>query len=92
MANKNAIKLTEGILEEIGTTANALRSELARIVCEPDRFDGSSAYLLESIAEKIGWLADLALEKLTGAPDICGDAEDWFLPSSYNSLRKETAQ
>lgn len=89
MTTQNTNTLISSILGEIGTSANVLRNEL---------FDSAAAantsavanrlYALEALATKIGWMADLGLEKLTGATDIVGDAEDWFMPPNYNDAKK----
>jgi hypothetical protein len=71
------------ILEEIATIANALGS-LACALGERNQ----SAYAFKSISEKIGFLADLGLEKIDGAPRCVGDAIDWMLPEVYRDAEK----
>ncbi len=85
-------KRLEIILEMIGTEANVLRHAMIDGVLAPSQSNDISpnlCYLLETISSKIGWLADLGIEKLTGHTDIVGDAEDWFLPPSYHDINRE---
>jgi hypothetical protein len=84
MATENANTLVCSILEEIATTANAMRHTFGQASIEGWNIDGNTFYLFESIAEKIGWLADLGIEKISGSPDVVGGAEDWMLPPSYH--------
>lgn len=88
MTTENTITLVNSILGEIGTAANTLRGELIETAATADTCTGRRLHALETLAEKIGWLADMALEKTTGSPDIVGDAEDWFMPPSYLDARR----
>lgn len=85
MTTGNTITLVNEILDQIGTAANALRGEL--ISATSDSENGDRMYLFATLAQRIGWLADLALEKTQGSPSILGDAEDWFLPPSYHAAK-----
>lgn len=91
MATKNAITLVSHILEDIGTTANALKGELIELAPDTTTAIGRRLYTLETLAAKIGWLADLGLLHATGSEVIVGDAEQWFMPPSYLG-EKETSE
>ncbi len=91
MTTENTITLVNSILGEIGTAANTLSGELMEASDITDARTGRRLHALGTLAEKIGWLADLALEKTTGSPDIVGGAEDWFMPPSYHDAVKKGA-
>ena len=88
MTTQNTNTLITGILEEIGTSANMLRGELCAAAALSDTAVCNRLYALEALATKIGWMADLGLEKLTGSIEIVGDAEDWFMPPNYNDAKR----
>jgi len=86
MTTKNTITQLNLILDQIGTAANALRGEI--IASTEDSSNGDRMYALQALAEKIGWMADLGLEKTSGSISIVGDAEDWFMPPSYHDAKR----
>lgn len=90
MADENTITLVNEILEQIGTMANALSTGLVDLNCNPEDAARGYAYIYSTMAERIGWLADLGLTHTTGSPDIAGGAEDWFMPPSYQSAKRKT--
>jgi len=65
------------ILEEIATNALSLHGMMLELPGELD----SQPYL--TMANTIGWMADLGLEHTTGRPQVKGDAEDWFMSPRY---------
>ena len=81
--------LLQDILEQIGTTANSLSHGLIALSC--GNVDESQIYLFTKIAEQIGYLADLGITHISGAPDIVGGAEQWMLPPSYMELKERLA-
>lgn len=87
MTTENTTALVNSILGEIGTAANTLGGELMEACATADACTGRRLHALGALADKIGWLADLALEKTTGSAEIVGDAEDWFLPPSYHAAK-----
>ena len=87
MTTENTIALVNSILGEIGTAANTLGGELMEASATTDACTGRRLHALGALADKIGWLADLALEKTTGSTDIVGGAEDWFMPPSYHQAK-----
>lgn len=88
--HKNPAELVEvlrNILDEIGTMANALNTGLVDLNCNPEDAARGYAYMYSTLAERIGWLADLGLTHVLGSPDICGDAEDWFMSPAYHDAK-----
>jgi len=92
--HKNPAELVEvlrNVLDEIGTSANVLQTGLVDLNCNPEQAARGYAYLYNTLAEKIGWLADLGLTHIMGSPDICGDAEDWFMSPAYHDAKAKLA-
>lgn len=94
-ANVNTAELLlpvlESILDEIGTAANALQTGLVDLNCNPEDAARGFAYIHSTVAERIGWLADLGLTQITGSPQIVGDAEQWFMSPAYHDTKAKLA-
>ncbi len=81
------VEVLENILSDIGTAANALQTGLIDLNCNPEDAARGYAFLYSTLAERIGWLADLGMTHVTGAPDIFGDAEEWFMSPAYKEAK-----
>lgn len=90
-ASEQLLPVLENILDEIGTAANALQTGLVDLNCNPEDAALGFAYIYGTLAERIGWLADLGLTHITGAPDIVGDAEQWFMSPAYHDAKAKLA-
>ena len=50
--------------------------------------EGASLAIFRSFADKIGWMADRGIKRITGSITVKGDAEDWFLsPVGADAVR-----
>lgn len=81
-------KLIQSILEEVGTTASCLKQTLYN--ANPDNIHENSTYAI--VAEKIGYLCDLGLEKLTGSARVAGRAESWLLSPLAQELNQKATE
>lgn len=85
--SKELVEVLENILSDIGTAANALQTGLVDLNCNPEDAARGYAFLYSTLAERIGWLADLGMLHITGAPEIWGDAEEWFMSPAYKEAK-----
>ena len=76
------------LLEEIATDANSLRHAFLDMEHDGVQLRGSSLAVFRTFAEKIGWMAELGVNRLTGFNPIKGDAIDWLLsPLGADAVR-----
>ena len=85
------VEVLENILSDIGTMANALNTGLVDLNCNPEDAARGYAYMYSSLAERIGWLADLGITHITGVPEVVGDAEQWFMSPAYHDAKAKLA-
>lgn len=85
--SEELVAVLENILSDIGTAANTLQTGLVDLNCNPEDAARGYAFLYSTLAERIGWLADLGMTHISGAPDILGDAEQWFMSPSYKEAK-----
>lgn len=81
-------KAATEILEAIATDANSLRAAFLEMECGGTGLEGASLSVFRVFAEKIGWMAELGLNRLSGSTLVIGDAEDWLLsPTCCDAVR-----
>lgn len=81
------VEVLENILSDIGTVANSLNTGLVDLNCNPEDAGRGYAHMYSMLAERIGWLADLGMTHISGAPEIWGDAEQWFMSPAYKEAK-----
>lgn len=79
--------LLQDILEQIATTANSLSHGLVGLDC--GNVDETQIYLFTKIVEQVGYLADLGITHISGAPEVVGGAEEWMLSPRYMELKEK---
>ena len=76
------------LLEEIATDANSLQNLFIDMECSDIRLDVSALPVFRVFAEKIGWMAEAGIKRITGFCPIKGDAEDWLLrPAARDAVK-----
>jgi hypothetical protein len=69
-------------LNDIATTAAQIR-ELARDVGMGAESSGQLAGAIQSLAERIGWMADLVSAGVPNGAVLLGGPEAWMMPPAY---------
>ena len=79
----------ETILWDVAQEASALKT-MAIDAHDGNRSEETGQHLciIQTLAEKIGFLADLAIRKIDPLHVRKGDAEDWFLGGRYHDAVK----
>lgn len=78
------------VFAEIAKTAKAL----TRLSTEMHEIKEESMIeqmpsIIEALAQKIGWSADLGSKKMGGFLIQAGDAEAWMMPPAYHNLAEK---
>jgi len=87
---ESVAKQLEYVLSGIAENADALERLL--IECVMDSKSDEIAQLLtasQTLAQQIGWAADLGVQKLGGVMVMKGGAEAWMMPPAYHSAIKD---
>jgi len=80
------------LLEEISTLASRADRDCFYRLAEFDESDGRTVPAeqaslviegLRDVIRRMGWMADLGSEKLTGSTQVRGDVECWLLSPTY---------
>lgn len=78
------------LLDEIANEALSLRDLCTDISCSPSDFRPQAFAVIATVAEKIGAIADLGIEKLKGRPNVVGSMQDWMLsPAARAAINTE---
>ena len=87
---ESVAKQLEYVLSGIAENADALERLL--IECVMDSKSDEIAQLLtasKTLAQQIGWAADLGVKKLGGVLIMKGSAEAWMMPPAYHSAHAD---
>jgi hypothetical protein len=87
---ESVAKQLEFVLSGIAENADALERLLIECVMS-DENDAIAQLLTASktLAQQIGWAADLGVQKLGGVLIMKGSAEAWMMPPAYHSAIKD---
>src|SRR5665213_2968051 len=77
------------ILSDIAQQAKAVRRLAIQIVGEnePEMVEVTPG-IIQSLAQQIGWAADLASEKIGSVLIMEGTADGWMMPPSYHDAKE----
>jgi hypothetical protein len=88
------VKQVTLLLEQIASSALVIDSLCYHTPPDADA-DADDLYtkisVMRDMVARIGWMADLGLEKLTGQADIKGGAEQWLMSPVYVETLKRSS-
>jgi len=89
--SKQRSKAVEMLLEQIATDANYIGEALLDMEHDQIKLGGANLAVFRTIAEKIGWMAELGLRESTGYYPIKGDANAWLLGPVVSDALKQAS-